>query len=375
MATEDVIVLHDKHSSRRGFLGKAALAGGTLAVTPQQTHAADSAKKGRKLRIGAIGVGEYSFWGYSWCDLLAPSDKPLYKETLHTNIFNMEVTHVWDRDPVKARAFADFMGAEVVKRYDGMVGKVDAIAFGGYYEVPWQHRLARPYIEAGIPTFLDRPFAFSLKDMDTLLDCIAKHGTPVMATDVYEHLYDATNLKSKLPNLGEIDSAHGTCGGMDYCAHYHIKFMVPKIFGYDVERVSLLTDDPYRSSYLIGSWLMKGREQQRPYIVSSTMNRGDLYSITVSGSKGIETARMPWINNWNRNLLGEHVSMMVDMQRTFEGHNYEPLDIIRKKTKIFLTGLYSATERNGAFVNVGEVPVEWRGPYPKPGWIDESIFS
>ncbi len=194
----------DNLSSRRGFLGKYALAGGALAVTPQQTHGAKGRKKGRKLRIGAIGVGEYSFWGYSWCDLLAPGDKPFYKDTLGTNIFNMEVTHVWDRDPVKARAFADFMGAEVVNRYDSMVGKVDAVAFGGYYEVPWQHRLARPYIETGIPTFLNRPFAFSLRDIDELLECIAKHGTPVMATDVYEHLYDATNLKSKLPNLGEV---------------------------------------------------------------------------------------------------------------------------------------------------------------------------
>ncbi len=365
----------DNISSRRVFIGKAALAGGALAVTPQHTNGAESPKKGRKLRIGAIGVGEYSFWGYSWCDLLAPGDKPFYKDTLGTNIFNMEVTHVWDRDPVKARTFADFMGAKVVKRYDGMAGKVDAVAFGGYYEVPWQHRLARPYIEAGIPTFLNRPFAFSLRDIDELLDCIAKHGTPVMATDVYEHLYDSTNLKSKLSNLGEISCAHGTCWGMDYNAHFHIKFMVPRIFGYEVERVSVLTDNPYQSNYLIGSWLMKGQQQQRPFLVSSTMNRGDLYSITVSGSKGIETARMPWIENWNRNLLGEHVSMMVDMQRTFEGHTYEPLDIIRKKTEIFLTGLYSATERGGAFVKVGEVPVEWRGAAPKPGWIDESIFS
>ncbi|MBN1293682.1 MAG: Gfo/Idh/MocA family oxidoreductase [Candidatus Latescibacteria bacterium] len=367
-------MLKNKHSSRRGFLGSAALGGGAIALSAQQTHAADTSKKGRKLKIGAIGVGEFSFWGYSWCDLLAPTDKPFYKDTLGTNIFNMEVTHVWDRDPVKARAFADFMDAEVVKRYDGMVDKVDAVAFGGYYEVPWQHRLARPYIEAGIPTFLDRPFAFSLRDIDDLLDLIAKHGTPVMATDVYEHLYDATNLRNKLSNLGEISCAHGTCWGMDYNAHFHIKFMVPKIFGYEVERVSILTDNPYQSSYLIGSWLMKG-QQQKPFLVSSTMNQGDLYSITVSGSKGLETARMPWIDDWNRNLLGEHVSMMVDMQRTFEGHTYESLDIIRKKTEIFLTGLYSATERKGAFVKVGDVPVEWRGPDPKPGWIDESIFS
>jgi hypothetical protein len=365
----------DNHSSRRRFLGKAAIAGGALAAALPQSHAAAPEKKGRKLRIGAMSVGDFSFWGYSWCDLLAPTDKPIYKDTLGTHIFNMEVTHVWDKDPAKAREFADAMGAEVVTRYDGMVGKVDAVAFGGYYEVPWQHRLARPYIEAGIPTFLDRPFAFSMKDLDELLDLIAKHGTPVMATDVYEHLYDVSTLKAKLPRLGEISCAHGTCWGTDYGGHFHVKFMVPKIFGYDVESVSVLTDNPYQSSHLLGAWLMKGREGQRPYLVSSTLNQGDLYSITVAGANGLETARMPWIENWNRNLLGEHISMMVDMQRTFEGNLYEPLDIIRKKTEIFLTGLYSAVERKGAFVKVGEVPAGWRGPSPKAGWIDEKIFS
>jgi hypothetical protein len=63
------------------------------------------------------------------------------------------------------------------------------------------------------------------------------------------------------------------------------------------------------------------------------------------------------------------------MQRTFEGNLYEPLDIIRKKTQIFLAGLYSASERNGAWVNVGEVPVDWRARPPMPGWIDEKMFG
>jgi hypothetical protein len=365
---------NDQKIRRRRFLGGAALAGGTLAAGAQPGIVSAAPKPKRPLRIGALCVGEFSFWNYSWCDLLAPGDKPVYKDTLGTRLFNMEVTHVWDRDPAQARKFAEAMGAEVVRKYDGMVGKVDAVAFGGYYEVPWQHRLARPYIEAGIPTFLDRPFAFSLRDLNTLLECIARHGTPVMATDVYEHLYDVATLRGKLPNLGEISCAHGTCWGADYSAHFHIKFMLPKIFGFEVDRVSVLTDNPSQCGYLIASWLMKGREGQKPYLISSTLNQGDLYSITVAGAKAQETARMPWIDNWNRNLLGEHVSMMTDMQRTFEGHLYEPLDIIRRKTEIFLTGLYSATERNGAFVRIGEVPVDWRGPAPKPGWIEESMF-
>ncbi len=145
------------------------------------------------------------------------------------------------------------MGAEPVARYDGMIGKVDAVAFGGYYEVPWQHRLARPYIEAKIPTFLDRPFAFCLRDLDGLLDLIAKNGTPVMATDVYEHLYDA-HAKAKLGRLGEISGVTGHASARN-TALFMSSSCCPR-YRYDVKRFH--TDrDPYKT--LCGSSLASSR--------------------------------------------------------------------------------------------------------------------
>ena len=75
----------------------------------------------------------------------------------------MDITHVWDVNPEAAKKFGARMGAAVVDRYDDMVGKVDGVIFGGFYEVPWQHKLAQPYIEAGIPVYLSRPFAYRLK--------------------------------------------------------------------------------------------------------------------------------------------------------------------------------------------------------------------
>ncbi len=47
----------------------------------------------------------------------------------------------------------------------------------------------------------------------------------------------------------------------------------------------------------------------------------------------------------------------------------------RKTSRLAFEALYSATEKNGAPVRVGEVPVDWHGTPPKPGWIDEKIFS
>jgi hypothetical protein len=362
-------------SSRRDFV-KIASAGAALAAAAPAAGQTTSPKRTRPLRIGALAVGEASFWTYTWGDLLAPHAKPVNRGTLETDLLSMEITHVWDVNPKAAETFAAQVGAKVVKRYDDMVGAVDGVAFGGYYEVPWQHRLARPYIEAGMPTCLSRPFAYSLRDIDTLLDLAARHNTPIMATDIYEHLYGVKMLKSRLANVGEIECVHGTCLTDDYPLRFHVQFMILKIFGFDIGSVSLITDDPNASTYVVGTYLFKGWKDQPPFPCSLAMtSKGALYSFTVSGTKGIETERLPQFAEWSDDLLTHHLPMLVDMQRTLEGKSYEPLDLVRKKTELFLTGFYSASERNGAPVTVGSVPVDWRARPLKPDWIADSVFS
>lgn len=362
-------------SSRREFV-KAAAAGAALAAAPQASGQSAPAKGRRTLRIGALAVSAASFWTYTWGDILTPGEKPINRGTLDTEVLAMEITHVWDVNPQEAEKFAAQVGAKAVKRYDDMVGLVDGVAFGGYYEVPWQHRLARPYIEAGIPTCLSRPFAYSLRDIDTLLDLAAKHNTPVMATDIYEHLFGVKTLKNRLATIGEIECVHGTCLTNDYPLRFHVHYMILKIFGFDIGSVSLITDDPNASTYLVGTYLFKGWKGQPPFPCTLTMTpRGALYSFTVWGTAGAETERLPQFAEWRDDLLVHHLPMLVDMQRTFEGRMYEPLDLIRKKTELFLTGFYSAVERSGAPVEVGTVPVDWRARPARPDWVSESVFA
>ena len=365
---------HNQH--RRTFLKASALTGALslnngLAASPEASERSGN----RKLRIGALCVGDFSFWSYTWGDILSPHGVTVNREALGTGILDMEITHVWDVDKAKAREFAEKVGAEPVDRYDGMLGKVDGVAFGGFYEVPWQHILARPYIEAGIPTYLSRPFAYSLRDIDEILDCAAKHGTPIMATDIYEHLYGVTTLKKRASTIGEIQCVHSTCLTHEYAALFHTPYMLQAIFGQDIGKVAVVTDDPNRSSYLSGTYLFNGGSQQKPFLCMSTMTpNGDLYSIDVTGSEGTESSRLPQFAEWRDDLLVHHTPMLVAMQKTFEGNNHEPLDTIRKKNELFLTGFYSAVERGGAPVDVGTVPPNWRATPAQPDWIDSAIL-
>ncbi|MDP2984910.1 MAG: hypothetical protein Q8O92_16445 [Candidatus Latescibacter sp.] len=355
-----------ERTSRRSFITKAAAAAGAASVL---TGAANSAsaqtqKSGRTLKVGALCVGEYSFWSI-WADFLTS------KGSFGSPVLNMEISHVWDVDPKKAQAFADKWGGEVVKTYDGMIGKVDGVASGGLYEVPWQHRLFRPYLEAGMPCYVSRPWVNTLKDMDEMLDVTAKHNAPFIATATYEHYNEADALKARLKNVGTIKSVTATCGGGDF-PHFHIQHMMTKILGYNVQKVSIFTDDMMKAAYLQETYLYSGQEKQPPYLCGMYSAPGPyIFHITIIGATGTEVACMPG----NSSYFYRFATQLVDIQKTLEGKTYQPLDVVRKKFEIYLAASYSFQERGGNPVAVGSVPADWGPKILRPGFVDESIFK
>jgi predicted dehydrogenase len=360
-------------SGRRTFMKTAATVGVAVAGTP----APSSAVPPKRLRIGAACVGDYSFMSYCWSDIIAPDRAPNSAQgTFGTPFLAMDITHVWDVNPDAAQKFASRMGATAVRNYDGMVGKVDGVIFGGFYEVPWQHLLARPYVEAGIPVYLSRPFAYRLRDIDSLLDLAAKHDTAIIATAKHEHYHEAPALKSRLKSIGPIQSVQATCWSSDFPIHFHTQFMLLRILGYDVEKVSVITDKDIGNSYLQETFVFKGWEGQKPFIcaLQGVLNQ-DSFSIDIFGRDGKASATMVRSPDWKDSLLVRYAPQVIDMQRTFETRtSWQPLDEVRKKTEIFLTGYYSHLERGGAPVKPGEVSPDWQAPLPKSGWIDEAMF-
>jgi len=369
---------HDSSTRRRDFLKKAAGVVGAASVAAGTLSQAQTAKKdkkdteekkdksNRKLRIGVFGL-DYSFWSGLWNELLLP-----HGEFTGTGILNMEMTCVWDKDTKKAEEFAAKNGCEAVKTYDGMLGKVDGIINGELYNVPWQHLLLKPYLEAGVPCYLSRPWSSCIRDMNSMLELSAKHNAPIIATNTYEHYSEGESLQNEVKNIGPIQAAFATCTAGDH-PHFHIPYMMKRILGFDNESVSVVSNDIKKIAYMNVNHVYPAKEGQPSYVLSMNANvSAYIFSLTIVGKNGTITANMPASTNY----MWRFASQLFDMQKTFDTKtNYQPLDVVRKKFESCIAEYYSHYEKGGAPVKVGTVPQDWTYPLWKPNWYDNSDFK
>jgi hypothetical protein len=352
----------DPESNRREFFRIAGSGvAAAVAATGLATHA--SAASIEPMKVGVFGL-DYSFWPI-WADLLSPKGK-----RVGTSLLRIQPAFVWDKDPKKAQAFAKTWECDVVDRYDGMVGKVDAVLNGDLTSVPWQHLLMRPYIQAGIPCFLTRHWSDSLMHLDEMLDLSAKHGTPLMATVPFEHYNEADTAVARLKTAGEIQGAFAAAESQDE-PHFHIPHLMMKILGYDVESVSMNVDDVRKVGYLDIDYVYPKTDKRRAFALSMQGCGPDVFRFSITGKQATVAADMPSSADYFARFFGQ----LMDIQRTFEKRTlYQPLDVIRKKFQCLQAAWYSHLERNGSLVKIGSVPADWPIPAWTPGAWDASDF-
>lgn len=316
------------------------------------------------MKVGALGL-DYSFWQL-WASTLYPNGR-----LEGTSILRMRPAYVWDKNKQLAQGFADKWGCEVVDRYDAMVGKVDAVLVGDLVLAPWQHLLLRPYIQAGIPSFLQRHWSDNLVHLDEMLNLAAKHNTPLMATVPFEHNDQGDTAPRQLETAGEVMAAFATAEIPDV-PHFHIPYLMMKILGYDVDSISMKTDNIQKTGYLSSDYYYPANDSRKPFVLSMQGAGTDLFSFNIMCRIANVSSHIPAHANSTVRFLPQ----LIDIQKTFEKRElYQPLDVIRKKFQCLQTAFYSNSERNGAPVKVGSVPADWSIPAWKPNEYSAADFK
>ena len=116
------------------------------------------------------------------------------------------VAYVWG----ETKAFAEAAAAagripNIVAAPRDMLGKVDAVIVD--HRHPKYHLdAARPFVEQGIPTFVDKPFCYRSAAGKAFLKLAKRKGTPVTSFSVLTHQKSFGRFKAKLGELGTIRS-------------------------------------------------------------------------------------------------------------------------------------------------------------------------
>lgn len=109
--------------------------------------------------------------------------------------------------------------------------------------------LARPFLRAGLPTFIDKPFAASYKDAKAIVRLAEQYQAPLMAASMLHQADGTTDLRQRQSELGELGLAiirgsHGweTKSGLEGITHGIA--MALAIYGHNVDWVECMGELP-----------------------------------------------------------------------------------------------------------------------------------
>ena len=227
-------------NSRRSFIktaGKGAAMSAIAFSSPsllRAQFASETSQNEKIIRIGIIGAENSHTAGYG---KLFNIDKKFP---------GVEVKYVWgETDEFAEKAAKKGAIPNIVKSQKEMLGKIDALIVDhrhAKYHLP----AATPFVKAGIPTFIDKPFCYRTDEGKEFLAMAQELGTPVTSYssiaqstatfDIMKQL-ESINDISQVTRYGpvELDSKYG--GVFFYGVHLVQPLLY--MFGDEVEKVKI----------------------------------------------------------------------------------------------------------------------------------------
>lgn len=112
------------------------------------------------------------------------------------------VTHIWTDDPADApRVAATCRIEHIANAPEEVIGKVDAVILAtddGNDHV----RRARPFIEAGLPVFVDKPLAINVPDLNQFI-AWEQAGAKILSTSGMRYMPELRELTERRDAMGE----------------------------------------------------------------------------------------------------------------------------------------------------------------------------
>lgn len=132
---------------------------------------------------------------------------------------------------------------EIVSYPEDMIGKVDAVMVV-LRDGAFHYKFSKPFIEAGIPTFIDKPIETSIDNAKRIIELANEKKTPITSFSTLRYDEPIVKFKEDLSSKGPLTTGF-VCGPADATSEYqgiffygvHIVELCQEIFGSGIERV------------------------------------------------------------------------------------------------------------------------------------------
>lgn len=169
------------------------------------------------IRLAMLGMVEGNGHPYSWSAMFNGYNTdemakcpyagiPVYlgqqpKDTLQ--IEGARVTHIWTDYPSDARLVAKAaLIPNVVERAEDVIGQVDAVVIAT--DIGSEHvARCRPFVEAGVPVFVDKPLVDNEPDLKTFYKWVAS-GAPIMSSSCMRYAKEYLPYRISTRDLGAL---------------------------------------------------------------------------------------------------------------------------------------------------------------------------
>lgn len=170
----------------------------------------------------------------------------------------VELTHIWGETDEFAKKTAEAGKIpNIVKEQKDMLGKIDALIVD-HRHAKFHLEAATPFVKAGIPTFVDKPFCYRVEEGKAFLEMARKVGTPVTSFSSIAQSVCTYDIKEQVQSMSDInhvvrygpldlDSPYG--GVFFYGVHLLQPLMV--MFGEDIQKVKITREGKKGSAALV----------------------------------------------------------------------------------------------------------------------------
>lgn len=158
----------------------------------------------------------------------------------------IEVLYVWgETDEFAVKSAEKGAIPHIVKDPLEMMGKIDALIVD-HRHAKYHLEAALPFVEAGIPTFVDKPFCYRAANGKEFLETARKTGTPVTSFSSIAQTDGTLDMKAQLSSMGKIEKIlwygpadiESKYGGIFFYGVHMIQPLM-NVFGEDIEAVKV----------------------------------------------------------------------------------------------------------------------------------------